>query len=200
MRLNKILFIILSLFVWGCTPTTILQQEQIDKAALMTGSKPPSIEDYNLAIQKLTNDGDKLRDNINISTQRYRKGLGQSKDRLVIYGAIATATGAITATLVSAYVPTDTKVGVGAAGAIIAAVIGVYQIIDGAGKDKESYVKSCDLALAHWSENKPELPVAPNKKQLEDIYDATKKALKDFKTDAKDIQSNFTEYANFVIP
>jgi hypothetical protein len=186
------------------SPSTIseTQFQQLESQITSLLARPNPAEAFSKARQDLLDKGNTLKQNIERSAQPHRAWLGKAKTNLATYGAVTTGVGVITAILVGVYNPSDTKAGIGAGGAILTAIIGIYQAIDGAGKDKEAYVKSCDEATAEWTSAKkdPDPTISDPLKRETKAYMQTRLAYDSFYNKAVDIKKSFLDLADFQIP
>ena len=87
---------------------------------------------------------------MSLSADRYRDSAPRYRKRSAWLGALTTAVGSLTATLVSTLRANDTKTAVGISGGVATAGLGVLTAVHASGSDPGAYVSAADGAVARY--------------------------------------------------
>jgi hypothetical protein len=131
--------IIFSFLIQSCSaPANMTLQKQLENAS------------NDLTQQEWNDKGTTLKTSINNSIDNYRGEVGSAKDNLSTVGPISAGVGAVSALLVGAFKPENTKTTIGVGSGVIVAIIGVYQAILGAKNDDEGYIREGNDDILAW--------------------------------------------------
>lgn len=123
--------------------------------------------------------------NMERSTAGHRAKTGRYRHTSALFGGLATAVGALTATFIGAFNSRDTKTAVGLIGGTSTAVLGVLQTRHAAGSDPAAYVGATDRALTEYLANR----YSTHGINADSILFVT----------AADIKSKYPEWADFTV-
>jgi hypothetical protein len=124
---------------------------------------------------------------IEASADPLRTQVGETKRSLVRGGGVATAIGTISAALMGAFKPEDTKIGIGLGGTILGAGAGLYQVWKGAQSDAGDYVSAAGEAVARYNTSMiTAADEAAKRAAVAKLYD-----------DSSELKRKYPQYANF---